>query len=183
MAPKSKRVLQILEKALKETHVDELAYYDTSLKVITQSLETTQRRLDAIYVDKIDQKITQELYDRKFKEYTADMAQAEETLKHLNKGNIEYYRAGYAIHELASRAADIYNSPKAGVEEKRLLLSKVFSNLSIKDETITPNYTLAFQFLCEWVPKLNSTFEPMESGLTKALSDEMMLTHPTLLLG
>lgn len=181
VAPKSKRILQIIDKAIKETHAGEIEYYDNSLKEINRTLETTQRRLDAIYVDKIDQKITQEFYERKFKEYSADMATAEDALKRLNKGNLEYYRAGYAIHELAASASDIYNSPQATVEEKRLLLSKVFSNLSINDESITPNYTLAFEFLHEWVPKLNETFELQESGSVKALTDEMMLTHPTLL--
>lgn len=183
VAPKSKRVLAILEKAIKETHADEVDYYNSSLNEIKNTLALNQRRLDAIYVDKIDGKITPEFYEKKFREYTKATEEAEEALKRLNKGNADYYRAGYAIHELASRAKEIYKSPKATIEEKRLLLSKVFSNLSMQPETISPNYTLAFEFLHEWVPKLNGTFEPYEDGSAKPLSDEMMLTHPTLLRG
>lgn len=181
VAPKSKRILTILEKAIKETHVGEVGYYNSSLGQINKTLELNQRRLDAIYVDKIDGKITADFYEKKFQEYSKAVEEAQENLIRLNKGNLDYYRAGYAIHELASRAEAIYRSPKATTEEKRLLLSKVFSNLSLNDETVRPNYTMAFEFLREWVPKLNSTFEPVESGLVKALTDEMMLVHPTLL--
>lgn len=183
VAPKSRRILSILERAIKETHADEVDYYQASLTEIKRTLELNQRRLDAIYVDKIDGKITAEFYEKKFREYTKTVEEAEDALKRLNKGNADYYRAGYAIHELASRATDIYNSPKATVEEKRLLLSKIFSNLSINDEVLKPNYTLAFEFLSKWVPKLNEIFEPQENGSVKALTDEMMLAHPVLLRG
>jgi len=183
VAPKSKRILNILERAIKETHTDEVSYYNASLSEIKKSLELNQRRLDAIYVDKIDGKITADFYEKKFREYSKATEEAESSLKQLNKGNADYYRAGYAIHELASNAANIYSSPKATVEDKRLLLSKVFSNLSIKEETISPNYTLAFEFLREWMPKLNETFEPIDGGSIQALSEEMMLAHPIVLPG
>lgn len=164
VAPKSTRILAIIDKAIKEVHAGEIEYYDSSLREINRGLEMTHRRLDAIYVDKIDGKITQEFYDRKLKEYAADRDASETALSRLNKGNTEYYRAGYAIHELALHAAEIYQSIKITTEEKRLLLSKVFSNLSLESEDIKPNYSMAFQFLREWVPILNNTFEPKQKA-------------------
>lgn len=164
VAPKSKRILGILEKALKETHVDEVDYYNKSIAGLKNELQRNQRRLDAIYVDKIDGKITADFYNKKLDEYSKAATDAEDALKRLNNGNMEYYRAGYAIHELASRAADIYRSPKATIDDKRLLLSKVFSNLSLDAHDIKPNYSLAFQFLREWMPKLNETFEPTQKA-------------------
>lgn len=183
VAPKTGRVMDIIGKALKESHISEIETHSTSVNEITKSMDTAQRRLEAIYEDKIDGKITPEFYTRKFAEYTKDKEDAVESLKKLNEGNTKYYEAGFAIHELASRAKDIYNSEKATTEDKRLLLSKVFSNLTMGDSNIAPEYTLAFEFLTKWVPILNNTFEPLLNGSAKRQESDFSLSHPTLLLG
>ncbi len=80
-------------------------------------------------------------------------------LKKLSEDKTKYYEAGFAIHELACKAQEIYQSPKATEEDRRLLLSYIFSNLNLNNGKIRPNYTLAFEFLQEWIPRLNNTFE------------------------
>lgn len=57
----------------------------------------------------------------------------------------------------------------------------VFSNLTIKADRISPNYTFAFEFLAEWMPKLNSTFELEKIGTIKAKEGASASSHPTLL--
>jgi site-specific DNA recombinase len=183
VAPRTERVLRILEKAIKESHATEIDYHTTVFNQLTREYETAQKRLEAIYEDKIDQKITSEFYEKKFKEYTVMKELALQALSELEEGSTKYYQAGYAIHELAAHAADIYKSPKATVEQKRLLLSKIFSNLELEPDNIRPNYTLAFQFLLEWMPKLNDTFEPVNGGLTEPYNEQEMLAHPALLRG
>ena len=172
VAPKTPEVLRILEKALKENHAGEIEYHATSLNSLNIRLETAQRRLEAIYEDKIDGKIPPEFYNRKFAEYTKEKEDTIEALKKLNDGNKKYYEVGFAIHELASRACDIYNSPKASVEDKRLLLSKIFSNLYLNTSNIKPDYTFAFEFLLNWVPVVNSTFEPDNTLTNKGQNDD-----------
>ncbi len=183
VAPSSPKILKILGRALKESHGNEIDYHAKSVTEINRSLAITQRRLEAIYEDKIDGKIPPEFYNRKFAEYTKDKADATESLKKLNEGNTKYYEAGFAIHELASRASEIYNSKKATTEDKRLLLSKIFSNLSLNSSELKPDYTLAFEFLTKWVPVLNSTFEPAENVDTKGQKSPFELSHPVLLRG
>ena len=56
-------------------------------------------------------------------------------------------------------AVKIYNSKKATLEEQRLLLSKVFSNLGLNEGIMSTNYTFGFEFLAKHMPKLNNTFE------------------------
>jgi len=183
VAPKTNKVLKVLEKALKENHEDEIKYHSTLLSGLNIRIDTAQKRLEAIYEDKIDGKISPEFYKRKLTEYTEEKEQAIESLKKLNEGNTKYYQAGFAIHELASKAKEIYQSPKATTEDKRLLLSKIFSNLSLDAEEIKPDYTLAFEFLTKWVPVLNNTFEPEENVDTKRQKSTFVLSHPTLLRG
>jgi site-specific DNA recombinase len=160
VAPASPNVLKVLEKALKESHSSEIDYRQKSVDEINKEIDTNQRRLEAIYEDKIDHKISPEFYSRKFNEYTKNKEDALNELKKIEDGNTKYYEAGFAIHELASKASEIYKSPNATTEDKRLLLSKVFSNLSLKQDNIGHSYTMAFEFLVKWVPLLNETFEP-----------------------
>jgi site-specific DNA recombinase len=167
MAPKGKKTLEVIEKALKENHKDEIKNHTNTMTEINNALAVAQRRLEAIYEDKIDGKITPIFYAKKLAEYTKEKEDAQNTLIKLNEGNTKYYQAGYALHELAMRAGEIYRSPKATVEDKRLLLSKIFSNLSLGADIIRPDYTSAFQFLTKWVPILNSTFELSEYGSDK----------------
>jgi hypothetical protein len=63
-------------------------------------------------------------------------------------------------------AEAIYHSPKAEVEEQRLLLSYTFLNLTLNTHKIKPNYTLGFQFLKEWMPVVNKIFKPAENPIT-----------------
>lgn len=58
-------------------------------------------------------------------------------------------------------------SEKATTEDKRLLLSYVFSNLGLNADRIRTNYTFAFDFLTNWVPKLNYAFEPAKTPMNK----------------
>ncbi len=181
VAPTNDRVLEILKKALKESHGGEIEYHTNSVNEINRRIDTAQRRLEAIYEDKIDGKIPPEFYSRKFTEYTKEKEDATASLKKLNEGNTKYYEAGYAIHELASKASDIYKSINATTEDKRLLLSKIFSNLSLNPNEIKPDYTLAFQFLKEWMPRVNNTFEPEENGSVKRQKSTFVPLHPVVL--
>ncbi len=181
VAPKNERVLRLLEKALKESHADEINYYETQKRELITQSERIQRRLEAIYEDKIDGKIAPDFYERKFKEYTTEKENILEKLGKLDQSNAQYYAAGFAIHELALKAKDIYQSEKATVEDRRLLLSYVFSNLTLNTDKISANYTLAFEFLAEWMPKLNSTFEPGKNEANKGKTPALADVHPSWL--
>lgn len=45
----------------------------------------------------------------------------------------------------------------------RLLLSYIFDSHTLKDTRVIPNFTYAFEFLMNWMPKVNKIFEPMKN--------------------
>lgn len=87
----------------------------------------------------------------------------------------------FAIHELASRAKEIYLSPKAQTEDRRLLLSYAFSNLTLSQGKLEVKYTPAFEFLSKWVPTLNKDFEPQKTVDNKEQKTTSVASCPTLL--
>lgn len=182
-APSNGRVLGILQEALKESHADEIARFNGKLSELTMTIERSQRRLETIYEDKLDGKISAETYAGLAKRYTEEKEAATGEITRLNRGNKRYYEAGYAIHELASRASEIYRSKKATNEDRRMLLSYVFSNIAVNGEDTNFSYTSAFDFLVNWVPRLNIISELDKSLQTQRQNGTSVPSHPVLLRG
>ncbi len=134
-----------------------------------------------MYEDKLDGIISLETYERKHSEYTRDEEALEDALIKINDKTDEYQQLGVVIHELAYYAKNIYE--KANVDEKRLLLSQLFTNLAQDGLKIKPNFTLAAQYLGDWMPKLNSDYEPEKSLTTKGKTDDFASVSPIWLGG
>ncbi len=181
VAPKNTRVLQWLEKAIKEGHDEEINYNTAKREEFNRIIRMTDQRIENAYRDKLDGKMPAPLCEKMISESTKEKEDAIEALGKLSKGRTAYYEAGYAIHELANKAEAIYKSPRATEDEKRLLLSHIFSNLTLKADRISPNYTFGFEFLAEWVPKLNLIFELAENSPRKGKEDVFTSSHPVLL--
>lgn len=181
LSPKNSRVLEILKESLKLSHADEISRFNAQLAELNMTIDRSQRRLETIYEDKLDGKISSQMYDDLLIKFTAQKESAMEEIGRLNKGNKEYYQAGYEIHELAAKAADIYKSEKATNEDRRMLLSYIFSDISLNAKETGFIYTLAFDFLANWTPKLNSIFVPQKSLTQTRQKGDFSPSHPILL--
>lgn len=198
IAPKNERVLKILEKALKEDQEDEIKYHTKQREGFNRVIQVADKRIEGAYRDKLDGKMPVALCEKIIAESTQGKEQATKALQKLSNNRAVYYEAGIAIHELALRAKEIYLGKKTLTDDKRLLLSYVFSDISLKDKGIKANYTYAFEFLAKWMPKLNkileltknpsvngasgvafsSTIEPMTSEDNKNLEPQKTLILP-----
>ena len=181
VALKNSRVLQWLEKTIREEHEEEVNYNAVKQEEFNRIIRTADMRIENAYRDKLDGKMPASLCEKIIKESTEEKVTAIEAIGKLSKGRTRYYEAGYALHELASRAEFIYKSPRTIEDQKRLLLSHTFSNLTLNADRISPNYTLGFEFLIEWVPQLNLIFEPGENSSIKGKENAFASSHPILL--
>lgn len=179
--PKNERVLNWLVKAMKESHIDEVDYNTQKRESFSRIIRTADKRIEEAYKDKLDGKMPVALCEKVMKDTTKEKEEAIEALGKLSESRTAYYEAGYAIHELALQATKIYQSPISKTEDKRMLLSYIFSNLTLNERKIGANYTLAFEFLAEWMPKLNRSFELLENSSIKGKRDAFASPCPTLL--
>ncbi|MCK5211631.1 recombinase zinc beta ribbon domain-containing protein [Candidatus Parcubacteria bacterium] len=181
--PRSDKVLNWIKKALKEAHKDKQGYSASARENLNKSRELIENRMDKIYDDKIDEVITVEYYKKRFKEYAR---QKEDILDQLNKmeNNIKnYYEVGVEIHDLAYKARELYMSEKATADDKRTLVNKIFASLKLKDKKLIAKYTPAYQFLSEWMPKLNVTSELLKQGEEYRKTGAFAPACPVLLPG
>ena len=79
-----------------------------------------------------------------------------------------------------NKAEEIYYSPKATTEDKRLLLSYIFSNLSLNHDKIEVTHTLASDFLINWIPTVNRTFELPKTCINKAQNTSLEGACPSV---
>ncbi len=94
----------------------------------------------------------------------------------------KYFELHLNILDLARRAKQIYQNRSP--EEKRLLLSHIFSNIILEDGTITPKLKKPLELLAKRVQEridAKNTFEPVKNVGNKRQKDSFESPHPILL--
>ncbi len=143
---KNKRIQTWIHKALKEGHEDESHYYSTAVNELTKQHEVVKTRLDRLYDDKVDGKISQEFYDAKFRKYTDEREGILEELgKHAN-ADTKYLEKTITFYELSQSAKERYLYTK-GIEEKRVMLNDIFKSLTFRDGKLYFEFTPVFTIL------------------------------------
>ncbi|MEX1138915.1 MAG: recombinase family protein [Bacteroidota bacterium] len=183
IAVRSPRLLEWIKIALRESHGDQIAYNSKAREELIERYEILQKRLERLYDDKIDQKIAEDFYRRKFEQYTGEK---EEVLRGLKKHDIagtQYHGLGADVLNLACCAKEVYLAPACTVENRRTLLSLIFSNISLNGDQISVSYAKAFEILAQSVPTWNATFEPQETRTKKTKTEAVTPVSASLLPG
>ena len=182
--PTSELVLNWITKALKEKNKDKIDYSATTRETLTAALKQMENRLDKIYEDKLDGVISGEYYQTKFNEYTKKKKDIVKDIGSLESRVDNYYQIGVEIHELAFNALKLYHDRGATFDDKRTLVSRIFTNMSLKkDKELVASYAPAYKFLSEWIPKLNATSELLKQGEYYRKTGSLEPAHPMLLRG
>ncbi|MEX0652427.1 MAG: recombinase family protein [Candidatus Paceibacterota bacterium] len=145
---KGSKVLDEITAALKESHVAEMEYHNNAIKDLEQKYDTLQRRRDNLYIDKLDQKIPLDRWERLDKDCEAEQQRILNTLERHKNANTNYFELGAKMLEIAANAKQIFINRKKP-EDKHKILQFLFSNLTLKDEKLSCTYTKPFQLIAE----------------------------------
>ena len=151
---KDKETLGLITESLKESHVEEMNYHNQTLTTLNKRYQTLQKRLDELYLDKLDRRITLEKYEELETKFRKEQEEArQEKVRHEN-ANINYFELGANLVELSSKAKEIYLKRKL-IEDKRRLLNLIFLNLTLYDGFVRKTYQKPFQIISERVKNGN----------------------------
>ncbi len=145
-----------IKGALKESHKDEMGYYQSSLNELNKRNEQIQKRLDRLYDDKLDSIITKETYDKKFKQYSEEKENIIQSIQNHSRASINYFELGMNIYELSQRAREIYSTTKDN-ERKRQLINLVFDNLNLNEGKLSFVYSKPFEVIARAIGITNSS--------------------------
>jgi len=175
---KNKRLAEWIKKSLKESHLEEIEYRTNAKKELENRLQSVEQRLEKLYDDKLDEKITVDFYDKKFAAYSAEQKEIASSLKKLSNENLRYYEVGINIYELSQRAEELYN--QAEPERKKRLLSLVFDELILDKEKVVHKYSKPFEILSEAVKATNS-LKTNRSKIEKIKESGIKILEPCVL--
>lgn len=190
---KNKRLVDWIRKALKESHKDEVEYYSSTQNELQEQHDRIKQRLDRLYDDKLDGKISEDFYENKFKQFSEEKERVVSSIQRHSHADTKYLQLGSTLYDLSQRATDIYD--KAKIDDKRQLLRLVFSKMTLDEGKLDFKYTPAFKLLSEAVSLTNSSkvtrmpkikediFEPSKKLDSKGQTAYLYADRPTWLRG
>lgn len=128
---------------------------------LRSSLEAQIKRLstmdDNLYEDKLSGEVTKERYEVKHERFMKQQVVLSDQLSKLDNSINQRLEQRIAILELSQKATQIYE--KKSPEQKRLIISKLFSGLTIKTGTLSVNYSSFTRAIAQNVQKTRNLME------------------------
>jgi len=146
--------------ALKITHEGKVSFRNEQYDQLTKEHEIYTKRVEKIYLDRIDGRITDDEYDKFYQSFREQIADIDTRLGMLQEAEDNYYITARYLLELANRAYDLFKSSE--VEERRQLIKLVLSNLRVEDKTVRYDAIKPFDTIIKyaddqlWLPREDS---------------------------
>ena len=188
------KIVEWVRRALKEGHKDKIQYHSSSLNELNSRQGQLNNRLEKMYEDKLDEKISESFYSQQSKKYLEELREIAKSIGNHANANEKYYQLGSNLYELSQRAGVIYDI--AQKQDKRLLINLVFADLYLDKGKLIANYSKAFKLLLELVELTNELagskdvgnerivariFEPPKKADITIQMDDFYLHRPVLL--
>jgi site-specific DNA recombinase len=138
-------ILSWVTHALRQSHGDAKQNHDAAIARLEGEYDRLQRRVDGMYLDKLDGRVDTAFFDRKSSEWRREQDQLLLSIHEHQTANQTYLEEGVRLLELAQRAHDLFR--KQEPREKRRLLNFLLSNCSWKDDRLTPVFRQPFDML------------------------------------
>ena len=197
------RLYEWVKKALKESHKEENNYREASFKELNERRDQIQRIMDRLYDDRLSERITEELYDRKYKQFKEEQEDVIDSIGKCQQTDFRYKEMGMNLFELSQNATIIYKrltkrNNANDMEERRKLFMLIFDRIMLDDGRVTYDFKESFKILGEAINLTNgnggskipkSVKIPKENielasfGSTKEQSRDFVPARPAMLWG
>jgi site-specific DNA recombinase len=140
-------VYDLIVQALKDSFDVERHDHDEAVASLRAESDRLRKRLEAVYVDKLDGTVTDDFYRRMAVQWREELDRCQRDLaRHQNASN-DYMDEGVALLTLARKAHRLFEGSNA--VEKRRLLTFVLSNCTWKHGELTADYRQPFDLLAQ----------------------------------
>lgn len=153
---------------LKKIAESESGFYKHSVGALQTEHQLLKDRLDKMYEDKLDGRITQDEYDEKLKSYKARQADLLEEIGKHDKADEEFYLTANMVANLASNAKEIFESSEP--LEKRQLLGLLLQNCELDGKKLLYELRSPFDDLIQVANISSGSRDGIDLELLKRLS-------------
>ena len=152
--PTDTETIETLAETLRFSHNEEIAYHNQVISGLNKRCVTLQERLDILYIDKLDKKITSEKWEELDARFRKELEDAKQEIDRHEHTGTNYFELGANILKLSLKLKKTYQETYVP-ERKRRLLNIVLSNLSLKDGITTKTYRKTFENVAKRVKSGN----------------------------
>jgi len=122
-------------------------YIEQQLKAYKVEYRGLSEKIEVMYDDKLEGRITADMYDKKVKELNSRKVELEEKISKLQMGNKYCRITAKHLFSIIKRIKNIFESSE--VDEKRQILNLVFQNFSLQDKRLLFNTKTPFKEVLE----------------------------------
>ena len=140
--------LVLIREGLKQSHTDEKAYVASQMSVLNDRYTVLRNRLEKLYDDKLDGKITEDFYAEKRSTWSLELQEVEAQIAGLRRAESHYYDVGLKFLELAQKLRR-YWELQQDRHQRGEVAKALLSNCILKDGTLTPTYRKPFDLIVE----------------------------------
>jgi hypothetical protein len=150
--------------ALRVAHEDKKQMRDSSLLTIDTEIEKYQNRIEKVYEDYLDEKIPEDLYQRKFNEYKSSQKSLQNKRLNIEQVEDDYYATVSHLLKLSKDAPILFE--RADNEQKRSMINLVLSNLELDGTQLRWKIKEPFKTMVlsnemnSWLRRLDSNQQP-----------------------
>jgi len=150
----SPEIIAWVASSMREEHRDNLENRERIAKSIETQLDRVKRMDNDLYDDKLAGDIDRAKYDQKHDQFMSQRTELEMQLAKIDTSLTQGLEQRIVILELAQKAASIYKSRTP--EQKRLIITKLFTNITASNGSVSVNYTNFSRAIAQNVLKTNN---------------------------
>lgn len=126
---------------------NEAYFHKQSMNSLKAEYDKIQTRIMKMYDDKLDGSITQDMYDKKLKEYKERQSEMLDQMQKHSDADEEFYITANTVLNLAKRALEIFESSEP--KEKRQLLDFLLQNCRLYGKKLDFDLRFPFNIILE----------------------------------
>lgn len=141
------RIEEITE-GLKQIGEHENRFYTANIKELKDEYSKYDERIRKMYVDKLDGRITDEMYDSLLREYKEKQAEILAQMQDHSDADEQFYLTANITLNIAKRAKDIFKSSE--VEEKNQFLRYLLQNSTLNGKKLEFTMVSPFNLIVQY---------------------------------
>ena len=135
----SREIIQWVADAMREHHLTSIEEKERLWNSVKLQIDRLSRMEEGLYDDKLSGDISQEKYQEKHAEFSERKEELEQQLRGVDTSLGNRLDQTLVLLELSQKAAEIY--PKKTPQQKRLIITKLFNNLTFDNESLSVSFT------------------------------------------
>ncbi len=157
-------VIEWVKTGLKDAHEDEKRFHAEAVAKLQKQQATLKRRLDVLYEDRLDGRITVDDFQERSNKWREELAHLRDEVARHDRADASHVEQGIALLELAGNAVGLYESRDPA--KRRHLLEFLCSNSEFRGDKIAVTWRSPFDGLAQSIIEAEA-----EKARTPAISD------------